>query len=66
MNHDTVAPSLSVALEHFLKYLLLLRVKVVIFCSDDLGVEEVGRATHNALGAGVLSDTIQYIQSKMH
>lgn len=44
---------------HF-RYLFLLRVKVVIFCSDDLGVEEVWRATHNALGTRVLRDICIY------
>lgn len=39
-----------------LEYLLLLTVKVVVLCSDDLWVEEVGRITHNALSAGLLNN----------
>lgn len=39
-------------------YLLLLRVKVVVLSSNDLWVEEVGKATHNALGTGILSDKL--------
>lgn len=38
-----------------LGYLLLLTVKVVVLCSDDLWIEEVGRITHNALWAGLLN-----------
>lgn len=39
-----------------LRYLLLLTVKVVVLCSDDLWVEEVGRITHDALRTGLLNN----------
>lgn len=38
------------------KYLFLLGVKVIVFRSDDLEVECVGRVTHNAMGTGVLTE----------
>ena len=53
---DDIHCDIQSACRHVFRYLLLLRVKVVVFCSDDLRVDKVGRATHNALHTGVLSD----------
>lgn len=43
----------------FSRYLFLWGVKVVVFCSNDLRVNEVRRAASAARGAGVLCDTIR-------
>lgn len=63
MRHPIISSTLLSCLETCFRYLLLLRVKVVILCSNDLRVEEVGRATHNALSTGVLSDKLAWLQA---
>lgn len=44
---------------HFARYLFLWGFKVVVFCSNNLRVYEVRRATRTALGIGVLCDIIE-------
>lgn len=44
---------------HLARYLFLWWFKVVVFCSNNLRVYEVRRATRTALGIGVLCDIIE-------